>query len=155
MIEDKKIRIINGNLNESVVVDDGLPRGDGAGTQNSSIEVIIAMRIEIEKFLEEKYDCFKSILANESSRKADYTTEVEETSGSNNNIPYLGFPFGPGVIGDNRDGKKKGYSGKSNLFVGVPDKKAEDLSKKLETIIKEEKAKFEATTNENCKETTL
>ena len=151
MDDGKTIKIMNGNLNESKVTEDSKPRGDGSGTQNVDISVIIEMRIEIEKYLEEKYDCFKSILANESSRKDDYTNS-EQTSGTNPNIPYFGFPFGPGKIGDNVNGKKKGYAGKSNLFIGLPDPKAVALSKKIKQVKGEEEKQFEITIDDQCKD---
>lgn len=148
---EKSIKITHGNVTGSPVTTDDKPRGDGVGTQNTDINVIISMRIEIEKYLEEKYDCFKSILARESSRKDDYTNS-EATSGDNVNIPYFGFPLGPGIIKDNKNGNKKGYVGKSNLFVGIPDKRAEELSKSIEKITTEEKQAFEVKVDENCKE---
>lgn len=151
MSEPRTITINNGNFNNAPVSQDTLPKGDGVATQNTTIDIIIEMKLEIDLYLEEKYNCFKTLLGKESERTEDYTNS-EVTSGTNPNIPLFGFPFGPGRIKDNKDGKKRGYIGKSNIFVGVPDKRAEDLSKKLETIISQEEVKRINTLNENCED---
>lgn len=141
------LRINNGNLNEAQVVEDSLPRGEGSGTQDVSVEVLIQIEIEMEQYLEEKYFCFRNLLENESSRKEDYINEEES---NNFNIPWFGFRIGPGKIGNNVNGKQKGFAGKSNLYMGVKDKRAEELAKKIEKIRAEETLKLDQERNNNC-----
>lgn len=147
----KKLITINNSSMEGASPDqDSKHRGEGADTQNY-IEISGLIIQEVEIFLERKYNCFKQQLANESERKYEEEPPFEDDSVINLNLPFFGMQVGPGKIGSYAHSRRKrGYAGESNLYLGIPDREAEDLSKKLERIIKEEKEEYIRTISDNC-----
>lgn len=142
--------IINNSTLAGVSSDgDSRPRGDGADTQNY-IEITGLVIQEIEAFLEKKYNCFKSRLATESQRKYEDEPQFEDDSVLSLNLPFFGMQVGPGRIGSYANSnKKRGYVGNSNLYIGMPDREAEELSSRLEQIIVQEEEEYKKKLN-NC-----
>jgi hypothetical protein len=129
-----KIKIDNTNWQESNK-NNTKHRGNGIGTQNSELMAVICELIK--KFLEQKYDCFKNQLENESSRKPS------PTSGPNDGSTSLGSRVGPGIIGDGGDG----HVGDTNIYVGIPDPDAEELADIINNIRLEEERLYGISTS--------
>lgn len=149
MAAKKIIKITNGNYEGSPQDQETKPRGNGVDTQNYLVIEGVILQ-EIELFIQNKYNCFKHRLENESERKYEDDAPFEDES-SMGNIPFFGFPIGPGRIGNYAASKKKkGYAGKSNIYMGMPDKEAEDLADKIEKIIADEEKEHLKIINETC-----
>lgn len=137
-------------MESSSPTEDSKPRGEGSDTQNY-LEVSGAIIQEIEIFLEQKYNCFKERLANESERKYEEEEPFEDDSMFNLNIPFFGMRVGPGKIGNyGQSNRKRGYANSTNLYMGIPDKEAEDLAKRLERVKESEVKEHNKTISENC-----
>ena len=140
-----KISINNGNWDSAQNENNTRYRGEGVGTENYSPEIMRAIQLLIEAFLQKKYQCFKEQLSNESDRKINDPTFSESDSGP----ASIGSPFGPGIIGNNTDGKQPGYAGASNLFVGLPDEDAIELANAIEAIKLKEKLTYTKEVEDN------
>ena len=97
-------------------------RGEGVATENYNDEILALICALIEAFLQQKYSCFKDQLTEESARK----------NAASGGATGGGDPVGPGRIGKN-DGSP-GYTGGSNLYVGVPDPDAIELTNEIEKL---------------------
>lgn len=120
-----KLIINNTNWENTKNVNNTKHEGNGVATKSID-RILPIIKPLIESFLEEKYKCFKDQLANESNRKPSVT------DGPNEGEATIGTRIGPGIIGENVNGNSPGYAGNTNLFVGVPDKEATNISVEIE-----------------------
>jgi|TARA_R110000787_G_scaffold336_8_gene1280 hypothetical protein len=137
-----KLKIENGDWNAVKNKNNTKHRGEGCNTENYNPDLLRKIQGLIEAFLQNKYKCFKEQLGNESNRKSPPV----DMNAPNDGADTIGSRFGPGVIGD---GIGDGYAGKSNIFVGLPDKDALELSEQIEALKKEERDNNQ-TENNNC-----
>ena len=98
-----------------------LPRGDGVRTEDYKDEILQLICAIIEELLQQKYQCHKDQLQNESDREGDEEGDIPDSGGTPTSP---GTPFGAGVIGDGRNndiGNAPGYIPNTNIYVGIPD----------------------------------
>lgn len=123
-----KFRIDNSKWQQENDEEKRVPNAEGINSSKYSTDILNKICSELEKFLEQKYQCLKNQLANESKRKP---SESEPCSGESD----IGSPVGPGIIGNNTTGNLPGYAGQSSLYVGQQPVDILSLNETIQDII--------------------